>query len=106
MHKLKIRAVDGPDALMKVVKNPVVSHLPTGCRKVGFETDGKLVDVNAWAGALPQDKPVTVVIGALSHGDVPMDYVEEKISVSEYPLSAAVACSKLCCAFERKWGVL
>ncbi len=33
LHKLKIRAVDGPDALLKVIKNPVEAHLPAGSRR-------------------------------------------------------------------------
>ncbi len=35
LHKLKIRASDGPDVLMKVVKNPVTNHFPPGCIKIG-----------------------------------------------------------------------
>ena len=33
LHKLKIRASDSPHTLMKVIKNPIVAHLPVGCRK-------------------------------------------------------------------------
>jgi rRNA pseudouridine-1189 N-methylase Emg1 (Nep1/Mra1 family) len=37
---------------------------------------------------------------------VEVDYVERNVSFSEYPLSASVACGKICDAFEMKYGVL
>ncbi|KAL3204063.1 hypothetical protein MRX96_041391 [Rhipicephalus microplus] len=33
------------------------------------------------------------------------DYTEGSFSISQYPLSAALTCSKLCSAFEEAWGV-
>lgn len=35
LYKLKIRAADGPEVLLKVIKNPVTQHFPAGARKVG-----------------------------------------------------------------------
>lgn len=35
LHKLKIRASDGPDVLLKVIKNPVTQHFPAGAVKIG-----------------------------------------------------------------------
>ena len=35
LHKLSIRATNGPDKLMKVIKNPVTDHLPSGSHKIG-----------------------------------------------------------------------
>ncbi|KAK3738434.1 hypothetical protein QZH41_017068 [Actinostola sp. cb2023] len=37
LHKLSIHAADGPQKLLKVIKNPVTDHLPTGCRKMDIE---------------------------------------------------------------------
>ena len=34
------------------------------------------------------------------------DYTEETYSISNYPLSAALTCAKLCNAFEEKWGIV
>eukprot|EP00288_Rhodomonas_lens_P013349 CAMPEP_0177707780 /NCGR_PEP_ID=MMETSP0484_2-20121128/9932_1 /TAXON_ID=354590 /ORGANISM="Rhodomonas lens, Strain RHODO" /LENGTH=261 /DNA_ID=CAMNT_0019219313 /DNA_START=11 /DNA_END=794 /DNA_ORIENTATION=- len=106
LHKLKIRAVTGPDTLLKVVKNPVDQYLPTGARKIGTSKTGKLVNVNEWVTTLPEGKPVVFVLGALAHGKVEVDYTEECISVSEFPLSGSVAAGKVCCAFEQLWGIL
>lgn len=36
--------------------------------------------------------------------DVP--YVEETVAISEYPLSGALTCAKICGAFEEAWGIL
>jgi len=38
-------------------------------------------------------------------GMIETDYTEENISISNYPLSAALTCSKLCDAFGEAWGV-
>ena len=35
LHKLSIHASNGPQKLLKVVKNPVTQYLPTGCKKYG-----------------------------------------------------------------------
>ena len=38
-------------------------------------------------------------------GAIKTDYTEENISISNYPLSAALCCAKLCDAFEQSWGI-
>ena len=44
--------------------------------------------------------------GAQAHGSVNVDYTEENVGISHYPLSAALTCSKLCDAFEQAWDIL
>eukprot|EP00124_Ichthyophonus_hoferi_P003181 Ihof_evm9s261 gene=Ihof_evmTU9s261 len=34
LHKLSIRSTDGPEKLLKVIKNPITDHLPINCRKI------------------------------------------------------------------------
>jgi rRNA small subunit pseudouridine methyltransferase Nep1 len=126
LHKLKIRAVDGPDALLKVIKNPVEAHLPAGARRsdllfltpaynlgpyqcasrIGTSRTGRLVKINEYVTTLPQDSSSVFVLGALAHGKVEVGYVDETISMSGYPLSGSVACGKLMNAFESAWGIL
>ena len=36
---------------------------------------------------------------------VEVDYVEKEVSISGYPLSAALTCAKICTAFESAWSV-
>ena len=52
---------------LKVIKNPVTDHLPTGALKIGtsFHSDD-LVDVKSFA----KDGPVVFVVGAMAHGRV------------------------------------
>lgn len=52
------------------------------------------------------EDPIVIVVGAMARGNLDVDYAEETISVSNYPLSAALTCTKLCSAFEEEWGVL
>ncbi|XP_062501471.1 ribosomal RNA small subunit methyltransferase NEP1-like [Corticium candelabrum] len=103
LHKLSIHASDGPMKLLKVIKNPITDHLPTGCRKLGtsFNAEG-CVRVRDYA---PDNEPIVFVVGAMAHGRVSTDYTEEDIAISEYPLSGALTCTKICSAFEEAWGI-
>ncbi|KAL5017358.1 hypothetical protein ScPMuIL_006947 [Solemya velum] len=104
LHKLSIHALDGPQKLLKVIKNPITDHLPIGCKKVkmSFQAD-ECTEVRK---IVPKDEPVVFVIGAMAHGSVDVDYTERSVSISNYPLSAALSCAKVCSAFEEEWGVL
>lgn len=54
--------------LFQVIKNPIVNHLPTGCKKIGtsFKAD-EVVDIKT---LVPDKEPVVFVIGAMAHGSV------------------------------------
>jgi len=71
LHKLKIRSASGDATLLKVVRNPVESHLPPGCRKIACSfSANKLVDLKEYVPRLPPDEPVCFVIGGFAHGDL------------------------------------
>lgn len=56
---------------------------------------------------LPSDVPVVFVAGAMAHGKVEPAYpVDELISISEFPLSAAAALARITTAFENHLGIL
>lgn len=98
---------NGKETLLKLIKNPVTEHFPVGVQAFGTSVNSeKLVNANDWAASLPDDKPYVIVIGAIAVGKIEVDYVEEEIAISSYPLSAAGVCGKICSAFEQKWGVL
>ncbi|XP_075912439.1 ribosomal RNA small subunit methyltransferase NEP1 [Petromyzon marinus] len=105
LHKLSVRASDGPQKLLRVIKNPVSEHLPVGCPKVSTSFQGEPLTPRDLLPPLPSDEPIVVVIGAFAHGAVSVDYTERTVSISSYPLSAALTCSKLCSACEEVWGV-
>ncbi|KAI5618170.1 ribosomal RNA small subunit methyltransferase NEP1, partial [Silurus asotus] len=104
LHKLSVRAADGPQRLLRMIKNPVSDHLPAGCPR--YAMSFKAGDAVCPRTLIPKDGPAVVVIGAFAHGKVNVDYTEKEVSISNYPLSAALTCSKICSAFEEVWGVL
>lgn len=104
LHKLSVRAADANMKLMKVIKNPITDYLPAGCRKICMSFAAtEIVSPKKFA---PQNDPMVCVIGAMAHGSVDVDYTDEDYSISNYPLSAALTCSKLCSGFEEKWGII
>jgi rRNA small subunit pseudouridine methyltransferase Nep1 len=113
VDKHKIRAANSRDILMKVIANPVSQYLPAGGRKVALSVNGKMQSCKAFASEVKDDSvPVTISIGAVSTGEPSEEekfggeYCEEKIAISNYGLSAAVCCSKICDAFEEVWNIL
>ncbi|KAJ2745006.1 18S rRNA pseudouridine methyltransferase [Coemansia sp. BCRC 34301] len=109
LHKMSIRSVNGHDKLLKVIKNPVSQYLPSDALKLTFSYDAPTVHLQTWMRRkLGPSQNIVVAIGALAHGkdDFADAYVDEKIGISEYPLSASVACGKLTCALEDMWGIL
>ena len=108
LNKLSVHAANGPERLMSVVRNPVTQYFPPGTQVVGTSVRAKsLVRIDDFVqDFFKKDEPAAFVIGAFSHGSIDVDYLNAEISFSEYPLSAAVACCKVCSAFEKYWGVL
>nr|GAT50429.1 predicted protein [Mycena chlorophos] len=108
LHKLSIRGVNGPEKLLKVVKNPVIDHLPPNTIKLTLSGDSPTVRLSSYLKTLPTTHSIAVFVGAMARGrdDFADAYVDEKISISEYSLSASVACGKFCCALEDLWDVI
>lgn len=105
LHKFSIKASDSPQKLMRVIKNPISDHLPVGCRKYAMSFSAS--EVKHARELVPKvDEPVALVVGAFAHGALNLDYTEGNFSISNYPLSAALACTKICSAFEEVWGII
>lgn len=105
MQRLSVRSSEGNRKLLKVIKNPVTDHLPVGCRKIGMSFDA-LNCVQPTEIVPKDDKPIVIVIGAMAHGKAEMEFIEESFAISKYHLSGALACAKVCSAFEQTWGIL
>jgi len=99
LHKLSIRSVNGPDKLLKVIKNPVTDHLPLNSYKITFSFDSTPVKLSTYLKKIPEDQNIVVFIGAMAHGEDNFadGLVDDKIAISEYSLSASVACGKVKC---------
>ncbi|TDL15804.1 Nep1-domain-containing protein [Rickenella mellea] len=108
LHKLSIRGVNGPEKLLKVIKNPVTDHFPINTIKLTLSGDAPLVRLSSYLPALPSTHSIAVFVGAMARGrdDFADAFVDEKISVSAYSLSASVACGKFCCAVEEMWDIV
>jgi len=116
LQRQKIRAAQAQETLMKVVSNPVDKYLPPGSRRFGLSVDGRAVKFRDFAADMEKESkesevPIVFVIGAVAHGDPVSDakfganYIEEKISICPWGLSAACCCSKVCNEFESLWDI-
>lgn len=108
LHKLSIRSTNSTEKLLKVIKQPVTQYLPPNCRKVTLSWDAHVINAREYINTLGPDESVCVVVGAMARGrdDFADSWVDEKIGVSKFSLSASVACGKFCHAAEDCWGIL
>ncbi|KAM0256976.1 hypothetical protein ACHAQJ_004677 [Trichoderma viride] len=108
LHRLSIRSTTSNEKLLRVIQNPITDHLPSNCRKVTLSFDAPVVRVREYMESLDSKESICVFVGAMAKGaDTFADsIVDEKISISNYSLSASVACSKFCHAAEDAWDIL
>ncbi|KAG8701269.1 18S rRNA pseudouridine methyltransferase [Ceratobasidium sp. 395] len=108
LHRLSIRGVSGSEKLLKVIKNPVTDHFPANTHKITLSGDAQTVKLTKYLPTLPETHSIAVFVGAMARGkdDFADSIVDEKISISEYALSASVACGKFCCALEDLWDIV
>ncbi|KAK3248686.1 hypothetical protein CYMTET_41856 [Cymbomonas tetramitiformis] len=107
LQKLSIRASNGPDKLMKVIKNPVTKYIPAGAKRVGLSFSAPEVKPLAtFVQCIEPDSSTVFVVGAMAHGKVEVTYVDNMMSVSQYPLSAACCLGKICNALEAKYDII
>lgn len=76
-----------------------------GVKKIAMSFSSKVIK-NCRELVPTTEEPIAIVVGAMARGALNVDYTEETISISNYPLSAALTCTKLCSAFEEYWNVI
>lgn len=110
LQKLSIRSSTEGQKLLQVIKNPITDHLPPNCLKIGLSYDASYVNINDFVkdnANTSQDKSVAFFVGAMAHGrDEFGEFIDKKIAISKYPLSASIACNKICNAGEQFWNIL
>ncbi|CAE6443745.1 unnamed protein product [Rhizoctonia solani] len=108
LHRLSIRGVNGSEKLLKVIKNPVTDHFPANTHKITLSGDSQTVKLSKYLPTIPETHSIAVFVGAMARGkdDFADGIVDEKISISDYALSASVACGKFCCALEDMWDIV
>jgi len=108
LHRQTIKSVNSEEQLLRLIKGPVTDHLPPNCRKVTLSFDADVVRVRDYVESLSAHESICVFVGAMAKGaDTFADgIVDEKIAISNYSLSASVACSKFCHAAEDVWDII
>jgi rRNA small subunit pseudouridine methyltransferase Nep1 len=107
LQKLSIRASNGPDKLMRIVKQPVTRYLPLGARRIGMSYSApKVVQLSDYVAAAGLSSTYVFVVGAMAHGKIDADYIDDLVAVSEYPLSAMWCIARICNSFEQLWHIL
>jgi len=108
LHRLSIRSTNSQEKLLKVIKNPITDHLPPNCRKVTLSFDADVVRVKDYIEDIGPKQSVCVFVGAMAKGndDFADSFKDDAISLSNYSLSASVACGKFCNAVEDVWNIV
>ena len=108
LHKLSIRSLNSQEKLLKVIKNPITDHLPPNCRKVTLSFDSEVIRVKDYISDLGPKQSVCVFVGAMAKGkdDFADAFKDDTISISNFSLSASVACGKFCNAVEDVWNII
>jgi rRNA small subunit pseudouridine methyltransferase Nep1 len=107
LHRHQIRSTSSQEKLIEVIKNPITDHLPPNCRKVTLSFDSEVVRVSDYNAGLNQNESIAVFVGAMAKGsdDFADHLKDDSIAISQFNLSASVACSKFCHAAEDVWGI-
>ena len=108
LHRLSIRSTTSQEKLLRVIKNPITDHLPPNCRKVTLSFEAPVVRVADYIQTLRPSESICVFVGAMAKGkdDFADEWKDDSISISNFSLSASVACSKFCHAAEDVWGII
>ncbi|KAK8705374.1 hypothetical protein V6N13_048977 [Hibiscus sabdariffa] len=107
LQKLNITAVGKREKLLRVIKNPVTNYFPVNSRKIGFSySSEKLVKMSKYVDAVGDDVNLVFVVGAMAHGKIETDYIDDFIAISGYPLSAAMSIARITEALADKWTIL
>ncbi|XP_065879111.1 uncharacterized protein [Euphorbia lathyris] len=107
LQKLSIKAKGKGGNLLRLVENPVTQYLPVNSRKIGLSHSSKnAVELRDYTTAsINHDENLVFVVGAMAHGKIDSNYVDDLISVSELPLSAGNCLRRIRCALEKKWNI-
>jgi rRNA small subunit pseudouridine methyltransferase Nep1 len=108
LHRHQIRSTTSQEKLIQVIKNPITDHLPPNCRKVTLSFDAEVVRVRDYIQGLQENESIAVFVGAMAKGNDSFadDIKDDSIAISNFNLSASIACSKFCHAAEDVWGVI
>ena len=105
LQHYRIRALNSSEVLLKIIKNPITQYIPFGCPIISTNEKSKLIKLEEYINSLKSNN-IAFVVGAISKGDINIDYNTDTISISSFPLTAGIVCSKICTAVENCWDVI
>ncbi|TQD83455.1 hypothetical protein C1H46_031001 [Malus baccata] len=81
LQKLRIKAKGRRDTLLRVVQNPLSQHLPSNSVKLGLSVSSqKEVQLREYVNAVSNNANLVFVVGAMAHGKIDSEYVDDFIS--------------------------
>jgi rRNA small subunit pseudouridine methyltransferase Nep1 len=75
---------------------------------VGFSDKGNFQTPTQFAQSLPSDQPIVFIFGAQATKGITQEdhpYIQQLVSISEYPLSGVVAINRVLAAVESQWNI-
>ncbi|RAL51304.1 hypothetical protein DM860_010806 [Cuscuta australis] len=107
LQKLCIKAKGKGIKLLRLVDNPVTKHLPFNSYKIGLSfSSEKAVQLRDYIKGIRSNSDVVFVVGAMAHGKIKCDYIEDLVSVSPHHLSSGICLRRISTALERMWSIL
>ncbi|TYK19496.1 ribosomal RNA small subunit methyltransferase NEP1-like [Cucumis melo var. makuwa] len=106
LQKLSTKAKGNRGKLLQVVKNPVIQYLPVNCVKIGLSSSSKkVIEPRDYLKTFSNDINLVFVIGAMAHGKIDDENIDELISVSGYHLSARVCLRMIYESLAKKYEI-
>uniref|UniRef100_A0A0A9XL03 Ribosomal RNA small subunit methyltransferase NEP1 n=1 Tax=Lygus hesperus TaxID=30085 RepID=A0A0A9XL03_LYGHE len=107
LHKLKITSNDGGEPLLKVVKNPVVDHLPPGATKLAI-TGGveDVVNLKQCVKNIENPRGYAVALTCNPNGICSVPWSDISINISQYLCSTTTLVGRVVSSFEEKFAIL
>lgn len=107
LQKLSIRATNGPEKLLRVIKQPVTKYLPVDARRVALSQSApSLVRFKEYVDKISPGQTVVFFVGAFAHGSIDQTNADDFVSISEFPLSGACCLGRICNALENKYDIV
>lgn len=102
LMKHKIKALSG-EILLKVIKNPLSMHVKPNLIWVMLCKDGIKMEKNELRKGL--ERGYLFFVNAIARGEDKGEECEMRMKVSDFGLSAAIACGKVCNIFEEIYSI-
>ncbi|KAI4297531.1 hypothetical protein L6164_037417 [Bauhinia variegata] len=99
LQKFSIKSKGSQGKLLRVL-------ICCSCAVVGLSfSSPKAVQLRDYVSATNGDENLVFEVGAMAHGKIDADYIDDLMSVSAYPLIAGTCLRRICIALERNWKI-